>query len=398
MTEEAPMDETQAALDAGVRDIVGHFVSSETHALMRKMGATRGGGAGAILNTGLSEVFERLPGCEEKLINLHLDLGVRDARAISERVAEALRSHVAAMGFSIAATIHGHGGGAARRRADRFKASVEARASGVAGRALVAVETQRRKDGAMTMKPIDNAAVRPPRPRTLAELLPHNEATWLDWKGAFPPGLSRDIPQREQHRAKLLKSLVSIANSIVDECGYLVYGVDSENGPRHVVGVTEHFDDAEFQDWNQRTFSPPVQFHYREEQNGDGKTVAMFEITPASNFPHVSKLSRGNELYEGQVWIRRGSMNTVATHDDLKRLFASPEPLRTTESNGPVVQQVRALWEPEGWELWWPGVHERDDYLAKGHRLAYAPYSRREIRQVHSNTDVHVLMLRPKSS
>lgn len=233
--------------------------------------------------------------------------------------------------------------------------------------------------------------------RGLSELLGQAEGPSLDWKRDFPNGIAGGSGhlQREEHRGKLLKSLVSIANSVVDERGYLVYGVEDKNAHRTIVGVRGSFDDATFQDWNVRAFSPPLQFRYREEAQG-AKTVGVFEVTPSSDYPHVCATDVGDELRAGQVWFRRGSRNTLGTYADLKRMFASPEPMRTTEGDGALVRQIKAFWEPLGWEVFWPTVNDRDEKLAQGYRLAYAPESRREIRLSSSNVDAHVLMLRRK--
>ena len=236
------------------------------------------------------------------------------------------------------------------------------------------------------------------RTRNLTDLLTFTESPWLDWKREFPAGIvgGSAHAQRDEHRGKLLKSIVSIANSVVDECGYLVYGVEDKAGSRAVVGVSTHFDDALFQDWNEKSFSPAIHFQYREELHG-GKRVALFEIAPSCDYPHVCADNIGRELQQGQVWFRRGSRNTLAGHADLTRMFATHEPLRTTEIDGALVRQTKEYWKPWGWQLMWPTLDQRDEKLAQGWRLAHAPESRREIRLSHGNVDVHLLMMRRES-
>jgi hypothetical protein len=292
------------------------------------------GNRGLAIRQGLRDLRSRLPEYEQKLIALHLDLGVSDASAIANRIASELRQHVPAAAKSVSATLRGSEATGARREAMLFDADVGVYAAGVAGRVLVAVERQRRQKP-VVVKATDNG--KPPRSRicTLDELLGHGEQSWLDWKRQFPPGIAggHKHADREEHRGKLLKSLVSIANSIVDECGYLVYGVEDKGNRRTVIGVETHFDDATFQDWNEKGFAPPVHFHYREEQH-EGRRVALFEIAPSSNHPHVCARDIGGELHTGQVWFRRGSRNTLASHVDLKRMFAPPEPLRSDQFDG----------------------------------------------------------------
>jgi hypothetical protein len=386
-------DPTRAALDAGTKDIFRELTDSAARETMGLMARSRGNRLVA-LRQGLGELRARLPECEEKLFALYLGLGVCDATAIGDRVVKEFNEIVPGVAESLANALRGPQRPAALRQAMSFKAEVAAHASGVPGRALVAVELHRRQ-GPTIVKVMENRELPKSRTFGLAELLGHAEQPWLDWKREFPPGLlpGTKHPDREAYRGKLLKSLVSIANSIADEHGYLVYGVDDGTNPRKVAGVDRIFDDAEFQDWNHKAFSPPVQFQFRY-QDFDGKLAAIFDIVPSSDYPHVCAQDAGTELRAGQVWFRRGSRNTLAEHADLKRMFAPQEPLRTEQNDGALVRAVRELWEPQGWQLVWGGVNDRDEKLALGWRIAYAPESRREIRLSHSNADVHILMLR----
>jgi hypothetical protein len=96
-------------------------------------------------NQGLRDLRSRLPDYEEKLIALFLDLGALDATAIGERIANELRQVVPAIAKSCAASLRGRERPGANRAAMHFEAEVGAYASGVAGRALVAVERYRRR-------------------------------------------------------------------------------------------------------------------------------------------------------------------------------------------------------------------------------------------------------------
>ena len=233
-----------------------------------------------------------------------------------------------------------------------------------------------------------------PKSLSLEELLRYEESTWLDWKAEFFPGLvgGAGHPEREKGRAKVLRALAAIANSVADEFGYLVFGVSDEPTSRTVVGVSHHFDDSIFQTWNHDTFRPRIEFQYAETIHM-GSTVGVFEITPASEYPHVCERAVGELLYDGQVWIRRGSRNSVAHRDDLRRMFATSDPVNVASlQEGPIVERVRAQFEPRGWELFGPKVGQKHDYLEQGCRVARYPGSRREIR-CHD----HVLMLRLRS-
>jgi hypothetical protein len=223
------------------------------------------------------------------------------------------------------------------------------------------------------------------------QLLAEPELDWLDWKSNFPPGLiagSADA-RWDEGRAKLLRAIVAIANTVYDRLGYVVYGVDDAAKPRTVRGISSSFDDAIFQDWNQATFRPRVDFQYREDTY-DGRRVGVVEIRPSSAYPHVCERAVGGVLAEGQVWFRRGTRCTVAHHEDMRRMFEPQTPLEISEPDGAVVREIRDLWMPLGWSPYLPTIQQKNDQLAKGHRVAFLPGSRREIRL--SN---HVLLLRP---
>jgi hypothetical protein len=108
----------------------------------------------------------------------------------------------------------------------------------------------------------------PITPEQLENLLPHPEATWLDWKGDFPGGLHAGKKDDAWHsaRAEVMKDLVAIANGDDGHAnGFLVYGVKDMGATRNVCGVSKGgWDDAMFHDWSQHLFAPPPLFHYSE--------------------------------------------------------------------------------------------------------------------------------------
>lgn len=223
-----------------------------------------------------------------------------------------------------------------------------------------------------------------------SELLSQPEQEWLDWKAEFPDGVraGRRDPKWEEGRAKVLRALVSIANSVHDECGYVVYGVDDAIAPRSICGIGQTYDDAEFQDWAHRAFRPRVDFLYKEEAH-NGVRVGIFEIRPSSNWPHVCEHAIGDLLNVGQVWFRRGSRCTIAAGEDLRRMYTPQDPVLVTDNDGPLVREIREKYRPQGLEPYWPRREEKADRQASRERIAYVPGTRREIHLAN-----HVLMLR----
>jgi len=82
----------------------------------------------------------------------------------------------------------------------------------------------------------------------LEGLFPEGESVYLDWKRDFPPELllGRSQPHWDRGRAKLLRSLVALANSRGSTHAHLVYGVEDLGLERRVHGIAKSFDDADF--------------------------------------------------------------------------------------------------------------------------------------------------------
>lgn len=234
-------------------------------------------------------------------------------------------------------------------------------------------------------------------PEEIEALLAEGESTYLDWKRDFPQKLigGRGVGW-DQGRAKLLKALCSLANSHGSEYAYLVYGVEDLGSERRICGVSKSFDDATFQQWSQNTFNPPPTFRYAEINWDDSKTLGVFRIERTSDYPHVVQASLGGLLYEGQVWFRRGSKNTVALSDDLRRIFLGEKPFKISQLNDLVLKKVCEHHAAQGRDTTLRLLSERDSLLAQGYDLATYPGTRREV-WVGAVGDryEHILLLKP---
>ena len=107
----------------------------------------------------------------------------------------------------------------------------------------------------------------------------------------------------------------------------------------------------------------------------------------------------GSVLYEGQVWFRRGSKNTVALRDDLRRMFLGDTPFKISKLNDPVLKEVCEHYAQQGRQTTLPLFSDRDSRLAQGYELATYPGTRREI-WVGAAGDryEHILLLKPKAT
>jgi hypothetical protein len=230
------------------------------------------------------------------------------------------------------------------------------------------------------------------------ELLAENESTYLDWKKDFPLGLLQGKKHNDWNtgRAKVLKSLISLANSHGSDNAYLVYGVENLGASRNVTGISKSFDDADFQQWAENTFDPPPTFSYSELQWDALIQVGIFQIERTPDYPHVVTTNLGSILFEGQVWFRRGSKNTVALYQDLKKIFVGETAFKISKLNDPVLQKVTEHYKGMGKECVLPRFSDKDSYLARGYELATYPGTRREV-WVGAVGDKyeHILFLKP---
>jgi len=233
----------------------------------------------------------------------------------------------------------------------------------------------------------------------LTQLIERPEGPSLDWKQDFPNELRAPRGQGvwDIGRAKLLRSLVAIANAAEDCSGYLVYGVEDRGDDRIVRGISGHFDDADFQEWAKNVFDPSPSFLYSEIQFSDTKTVGLFEISRDPAFPHVCAANLGNALHKGQVWHRRGSQNEVALRQILKDMFSGPDSFKIPSCGDPKARDLVQHYKNLGFEPAWPTLHERDVKLDEGYRIAFLPGTRREVWAGlgRFNEWEHILMLKP---
>jgi predicted HTH transcriptional regulator len=235
-------------------------------------------------------------------------------------------------------------------------------------------------------------------------LLNKSESASLDWKRDFPQELlgNRQDKNWETGKGTFLKDLVSIANRDSESLGFLVYGVQDEDGRRNVVGITERtskpWDDAVFQEWVERSVFPPINFSFLKLQWED-KKIGIFRICLSPDYPHVVCKNIGGVIFKGQVYFRRGSKNTVALYSDLKEIFKGIEPFKLKAISGPVFDEIKQLYEDKGYELILPYLSGKDECLAREFKIAYYPDSRREIWAGYHNGEYeHIIMLRPKQT
>lgn len=215
----------------------------------------------------------------------------------------------------------------------------------------------------------------------LKSLLKKGESPRLDWKRDFPQGILRGKRSGDWNkgRGKLLKSLISLANTPEPGPTYLIYGVEDSGRRRKVIGISKPFDDAEFQQWALNTFDPPPKFLYTPLDWSKTKTVGIFQIERIPEFPHVVKNNIGGILFAGQVWFRRGSQNNIALHSDLKEMIEGIIPFKISSPNDPAIKKIKKHYKSEGKETTLIRMCDKDSYLDRGYKIATKPGTRKEV-------------------
>lgn len=231
----------------------------------------------------------------------------------------------------------------------------------------------------------------------LQELLAHPESTWLDWKRSFPAGLAggKKDPLWDCARAEILKDLISISNGDdQNEDGYLVYGIEDLGTQRNVVGIATVYDDAMFQVWAENTFEPTPRFTYSTVQHPNGQ-VGVFSIHRVPSYPHVCIATLGGVLFDGQVWFRRGTKNTVAHSQELRRMVVGHEPFRFAHHLDPQLKQIEEQIRLEGMQPSYHLLIEKDRCLVDGYEVVHYPGTRREIWVGGHNQESILVKRRP---
>ena len=127
--------------------------------------------------------------------------------------------------------------------------------------------------------------------------------------------------------------------------------------PVWCVASRDSLDDAQLQQWAENTFSPPPTFRYSEVVWDASKTVGIVTVLRVPDYPHVVTSNLGGVLFEGQVWFRRGSKNTVALREELRRMILGDVPFKIARMNDPVMKELEAHYRALGRELGASATH-----------------------------------------
>jgi hypothetical protein len=149
------------------------------------------------------------------------------------------------------------------------------------------------------------------------ELLNEEESSVLDFKReqyAF-------VGASDDEKGELLKDILAFANSWRRATAYILIGVEEVKGGRsRPVGVTEHLQDNDLQQFVNSKTSRPITFSYRAF-SFQGSQFGIIEL-PVQVRPVYLSRSFG-EVAANTVYLRRGSSTGIAQPDEIARIGAT---------------------------------------------------------------------------
>jgi hypothetical protein len=163
-------------------------------------------------------------------------------------------------------------------------------------------------------------------PQTLCAIqIIHSKVNWLNMYGKLIEQLLYEdegnaldfklkqynfISATDEEKSELLKDIPSFTNSWRRETAYILIGVEEIKGDKNkVIGITEHLDDANLQQFVNSKTNNPIEFSYKTIQY-DYKKIGLIEI-PIQKRPFYLQKDFG-KLRRDKVYIRRGSSTAIA--------------------------------------------------------------------------------------
>lgn len=151
----------------------------------------------------------------------------------------------------------------------------------------------------------------------LEQLLNQGESSSLDFKGDIYPF----VGETDEKKSELLKDILAFANAWRSSTAYILIGVEEVKGGRgKVIGVHDHPDDAQLQQFINSKTQKPISFSY-EAYPFESVKIGIITI-PIQERPYYLKKDYG-KLKKSVVYIRRGSSTDEATPDEIAHMGAA---------------------------------------------------------------------------
>jgi hypothetical protein len=108
----------------------------------------------------------------------------------------------------------------------------------------------------------------------LNRLLSQGESSHLDYKSEP----YRFVGASDGDKAELLKDIFAMANAWRDTDAFILIGVQEQPGRKaDVVGIVDHLDDADLQQFVNSKTNRPVQFSYKSLEEG-GRSIGIIHV------------------------------------------------------------------------------------------------------------------------
>ena len=145
------------------------------------------------------------------------------------------------------------------------------------------------------------------------QLLLEEEGITLDFKSTQ----YRIRGATDEEKSKLLKDILSFANTHRKTDAYILIGVQEVKGGRSkVVGISEDIDDADLQQLINSKTNRRINFSYKATQYNEFKVGIIHIPVQIQERPFFSTRDFGI-IRKNEVYIRQGSSNAIATPDEI---------------------------------------------------------------------------------
>lgn len=182
--------------------------------------------------------------------------------------------------------------------------------------------------------------------KDFSELLSRMESKDLDFK-MTQYDFTGSEDEKNVKRVKFVKDIICLANTPRGDAAYIVLGVKCcQDGKKDLIGITQHFDDAVFQDKVSGWIHPHPRFSYQPVPY-KGKTFGLITI-PADKDQgpyYCVRDGLGDILQRHRVYFRRSSQNSIATQDETKVIYEWFSEAKKHGSFMPAKLDIRTPWD-----------------------------------------------------
>lgn len=148
----------------------------------------------------------------------------------------------------------------------------------------------------------------------IEELIFEGESTSLDYKSEQ----YKFSGASDHEKSELLKDILAFANAWRRTDAYILIGIKENKGCKaEIVGVTDHIDDAQLQQFVNQKTQRPIDFSYIPFEF-EGKQIGIIKIGRQDRPIYLQK--NYGKLKQNEVYIRQGSSTAIASPDEISRM------------------------------------------------------------------------------